>query len=606
VLHSARFAAMNLLLIASTLAGLQVERATAPGFRGEGDGKLVVLEVPENVSLDFFVVQCARAGDGETLFEVYRSGEPASPAEARRGEVYREENARVSFRIEAGTLPFAPGDTFSFVTFEDVSRIDELLDRWLEQYVKWIISREERERFETLSEPVEKLAFVESFWRRRDPTPDSPTNEAREEHARRFAYAVSSFGAGTPGWATDRGKIYILLGPPSAIDRNPAGRTAFERPSEVWTYNNARNPKLPASMDVAFVDFTATGRFEIVSSSNLDVLAPLRTNLGYAMSELEAIGLMRSGGTLMDPTTGLRTEIDPTRLVTGRFDLERDLQEIGKVPQLAMPDVRAVTEASARFPTIPLLAEASVFQSGGDAALVPVTLAIPYARLTPEPVESGYRYQVDLVVQFQVDGLDKALEDRIEVMVSKDGIEEYRNSDLLYDASILLPAGEYELVATVRDNPSGAVGQVSSKVSVPPIETGKLSLSSLLLASAAVEAPAANEVERAPFQFGNVRLVPNLSKTFLSGRALTAYLEAYGLAGEARLKVDFFLLKDGRLFSKVAPSHHRPGGGGQVAVRSEISLLRFPPGEYVLRARITDETTGEVAERESPFTVRGR
>ena len=597
---------MNLLLILGTLAALQLERATAPSFRGEGDGKLIVLEVPENVPLEFFVVQCARAGEGGAVFEVFRTGEPASPGEARAGEIYREEKLRVSFRIDNGTLPFAPGDTFSFVTFEDVSRIDELLDRWLEQYVKWIISREERARFESLTDPVDKLGFIESFWRRRDPTPESPPNEAREEHARRFAYALQNFGAGTPGWATDRGKIYILLGPPNTIERNPAGRTAFERPSEVWTYNNARNPRLPASMDIAFVDFTATGRFEIVSSSNLDVVAPLRTNLGYAMSELEAIGLMRSGGTLMDQTTGFRTEINPTGLATGRFDFERDLLEIGKVPQLTMPDLRAVTEASARFPTIPVLAEASVFQAGGEAAVVPVTLSIPYARLTPEPVSDGYRYQVDLVVQFRVNGVDKALEDRIDVLVSKDALEEYRKSELLYNASILLPPGEYELVATVRDNPSSAVGQVSSKVTVPPLETGKLALSSLLLATAAVDAPVSDEVEKAPFQFGNVRLVPNLSKIFVSDRALTAYLEAYGLTGEARLKVDFFLIKDGRLFSKVAPSHHRPGGGGEVALRSEISLRSFPPGEYVLRARITDETTGEVAERESPFTVRAR
>ncbi len=604
MLHSARFAVMNRFLLVLSFAAPPVERATAPSFRGEGDGKLVVLEVPENVSLDFFVVQCADAD--ETLFEVYRSGQRAVPGEARAGEVYREEMLRVSFRIDPGPIPFADGDTFSFVTFEDVSRIDELLDRWLEQYVKWIVSREERERFASTKDPVEKLAFVESFWRRRDPTPDSPPNEAREEHARRFAYAVQNFGAGTPGWATDRGKIYILLGPPNAVERNPAGRTAFERPSEVWTYNNVENSRLPASMDVAFVDFTATGRFEIVSSSNLDVLAPLRTNLGYAMSELEAIGLMRSGGTIMDPVTGMRTVIDPTELVTERFDLERDLQEIQKVPQLTLPELRSVTAASARFPTIPLLAQASVFQTGGSTAVVPVTLSIPYSRLTPEPVDDRFRYQVDLVVQFQLDGVEKALEDRIEVTVSKDQIEEYQKSELLYDASILLPPGEYDLAATVRDNPSGAVGQVSSKVSVPTLEAGKLSLSSLLLASAAVAVPASEEAQRSPFQFGDVRLVPNLSRSFLSGSALTAYLEAYGLMGDARLRVDFFILKEGRLFSKVAPSHHRPGGGGEVSVRSEISLRSLPPGEYLLRARITDETTGAVAERESPFTVRAR
>ncbi|MGH9389221.1 MAG: GWxTD domain-containing protein, partial [Vicinamibacteria bacterium] len=186
---------MSFLLFAWVSIAIQAaidERSTAPSFRGEGDGKIVLLEVPENVSLEFFVVQCARAGEPDepeqaAVFEVYRSGEPGTPSEARAGEIYREEKSRVAFRIEAGATPFAPGDTFSFVTFEDVSRIDELLDRWLEQYVKWIVSREERERFETLSEPLEKLAFVESFWRRRDPAPDSPPNEAREEHARRFA-----------------------------------------------------------------------------------------------------------------------------------------------------------------------------------------------------------------------------------------------------------------------------------------------------------------------------------------------------------------------------------------------------------------------------------
>jgi GWxTD domain-containing protein len=597
---------MIVLLIASVLAGLTEDRATAPSFRGEGDGRIVLLEVPENVSLEFFVVQCARAGEEGAVFEVYRSGERGRPAEARAGEDYRDEETRVAFRIETGSRPFAPGDTFSFVTFEDVSRIDELLRRWVDQYVKWIISREERARFETLTDPAEKLGFIESFWRRRDPTPDTPPNEAREEHARRFAYALQNFGAGTPGWATDRGKIYILLGAPNTIERNPAGRTAFERPSEVWTYNNAKNPRLPASLDIAFVDFTATGRFEIVSSSNLDVVAPLRTNLGFAMSELEAIGLMRSGGTLMDQTTGLRTNINPTELATNSFDLARDLQEIARVPQLTLDGLRGVTEASARFPTIPVLVDASVFHAGSDSAIVPVTLAIPYARLTPEPFEDRYRYQVDLVVQFQVDGVDKALEDRIEVTLEKSAIEEYRRSELLYDASILLPPGSYDLVATVRDNPSGAVGQVSTSVSVPPLASGKLALSSLLLASAAVQTQPSAEESKAPFQFGDVRLIPNLSRSFPSGGTITAYLEAYGLEGDARLRVDFFLLKDGRLFSKVAPSHHRPGGGGQVSIRSEISLRGFAVGDYVLRARITDEATGEVAEQETPFSVRAR
>jgi GWxTD domain-containing protein len=595
------------MLLLLALAAAVSDRATEPAFSGRGDGRLVVLEAPEDVALEFYAVQCSRADEGAAaIFDVFRSGRKAKPESARVGEIYREEDSRVAFRIEGGPSAFAVGDRFSFATYEDVSAIEELLDRWVEQYVKWIISREERERFETLTDPVEKLAFIESFWRRRDPTPEMGGNEAREEHARRFTYAVQNFGAGTPGWSTDRGKVYILLGAPSTIDRSPAGRTAFERPSEVWTYNNAANPRLPASLDVAFVDFTATGRYEIVSSSNLDVLAPLRTNIGYAMSELEAIGLMRSGGTLMDQTTGLRTEIDPTRLAMEQFDFERDLLEIRKVPQLTLVDLRAVTESSARFPSIPVKGEASVFHAGADTAVVPITISIPYARLTPEPDGEGYRFEVDAVVSVQGEGSPGSIEDRVEVTLSRDELEDYRRSELLYDASLLLPAGTYELTATIRDNPSGAVGQVSSRVEIPRLEPGKLTLSSLLLASAAVHTPTSPDGARAPFQFGDVRLVPNLAKSFPSGGSLTAYIEAYGLSAQARLRVDFFLLRGGRLFSKVAPSYHEAQPGAEAAIRSEISLREFPPGDYALRTRITDEVSGQVSERETAFTVRAR
>jgi GWxTD domain-containing protein len=214
---------MRLLLplFALVLQSSPAERATEPTFRGQGGGKLVVLEVPEKASLDFFVVRCAEVEAEGCIFEVFRSGEDAG--EADEGELYRDERSGVEFRIEPGTPPFAVGDTLSFVTFEDVSKLGELVERWAEQYVKWILSREEKERFESLSDLADKLAFIESFWRRRDPTPTTPPNEAREEHARRFAYAIRHFGAGTPGWATDRGKIYILLGAPNAIERNPAG-----------------------------------------------------------------------------------------------------------------------------------------------------------------------------------------------------------------------------------------------------------------------------------------------------------------------------------------------------------------------------------------------
>jgi GWxTD domain-containing protein len=102
---------------------------------------------------------------------------------------------------------------------------------WLDQDVAWIISDEERKAFKQLSNDEERDAFIEQFWLRRNPNPDSPENEFREEHYRRIAYANEHFAAGKPGWKTDRGHIYISFGPPDSIEAHPSGGN-YERPVE--------------------------------------------------------------------------------------------------------------------------------------------------------------------------------------------------------------------------------------------------------------------------------------------------------------------------------------------------------------------------------------
>jgi GWxTD domain-containing protein len=73
--------------------------------------------------------------------------------------------------------------------------------------------------------------FIEQFWLRRNPNPDSPENEFKDEHYARIAYANEHFAAGKPGWMTDRGHIYIAYGKPDSIDSHPSGGS-YERPME--------------------------------------------------------------------------------------------------------------------------------------------------------------------------------------------------------------------------------------------------------------------------------------------------------------------------------------------------------------------------------------
>src|ERR1043166_6292214 len=103
--------------------------------------------------------------------------------------------------------------------------------KWMNEDVTYIITDEERAAFKRLQTDEEREQFIEQFWLRRDPTPDSIENEYKEEHYRRIAYANERFASGIPGWKTDRGRIYITFGPPDEIESHPSGGT-YERPPE--------------------------------------------------------------------------------------------------------------------------------------------------------------------------------------------------------------------------------------------------------------------------------------------------------------------------------------------------------------------------------------
>src|ERR1700759_4066925 len=143
---------------------------------------------------------------------------------------------------------------------------------WLDQDVTYIISDEERKAFRNLSNDEERDAFIEQFWLRRNPNPDSPENEFREEHYRRIAYANEHFAAGKPGWKTDRGHMYIAYGKPDSIDSHPAGGS-YERPMEegggetstfpfeTWHYRYIEG--IGDNIDIEFVDTCQCGDYHM-------------------------------------------------------------------------------------------------------------------------------------------------------------------------------------------------------------------------------------------------------------------------------------------------------------------------------------------------------
>jgi len=137
--------------------------------------------------------------------------------------------------------------------------------KWLKQDVVYIISDQEKAAFEKLTTDAERQHFIEQFWERRNPTPGSAENKFKEEHYRRIAFANDHFAhAPSPGWRSDRGRVYIKFGPPDEIDSHPAA-TVSTYPFEDWRYSHFEGL---GSLSIEFVDTTNSGNLRMTLDPN--------------------------------------------------------------------------------------------------------------------------------------------------------------------------------------------------------------------------------------------------------------------------------------------------------------------------------------------------
>src|SRR5256885_3741674 len=164
---------------------------------------------------------------------------------------------------------------------KDFKKLQKELDtpykKWLQEEVPYIISDEERAAFLQLQTNEEREQFIEAFWQRRDPTPDTVENEFKEEHYRRIAYTNERFASGIPGWRTDRGRIYIIWGKPDEIESHPTGGT-YNRPIEegggttstfpfeVWRYRYIEG--IGNEVLLEFVDPSMSGEYRLTIDPN--------------------------------------------------------------------------------------------------------------------------------------------------------------------------------------------------------------------------------------------------------------------------------------------------------------------------------------------------
>ena len=188
--------------------------------------------------------------------------------------------------------------------------------KWLDEDVRWIITDQERSAFMQLSNDEERDQFIEAFWQRRDPTPDTEENEFKEEHYRRIAYANEHFAAGIPGWKTDRGRMYIVFGPADEIEAHPSGGT-YQRPMEegggetstfpfeTWRYRYIEG--IGQEVIIEFVDSCMCGDYHMTMDRSEKDALKMTPNAG--LTQYEQMGMANksdrfSGGGMEQLGTG--------------------------------------------------------------------------------------------------------------------------------------------------------------------------------------------------------------------------------------------------------------------------------------------------------------
>src|SRR2546425_9905162 len=157
---------------------------------------------------------------------------------------------------------------------ETASRV---FKKWLDEDVAYVITSEERSAYRALKTDEEREQFIEQFWLRRDPSPDTVENEFKEDHYARIAYANERYASGIPGWKTDRGRIYILYGKPAEVESHASGGN-YERPIqegggttstfpfEIWRYRYIEG--IGNAVILEFVDPTMSGEYHLTTDPN--------------------------------------------------------------------------------------------------------------------------------------------------------------------------------------------------------------------------------------------------------------------------------------------------------------------------------------------------
>lgn len=495
---------------------------------------------------------------------------------------------------------------------------DRYLKKWIDQDVLYIISKEEKRAFKKLTTDEERYQFIEQFWLRRDPAPDTVDNEARNEHYRRITYANEHFASGFPGWKTDRGRIYITFGPPDEIEAHPTGG-AYDRPFdegggdtstypfEVWRYRYLEGEALGNQVMIEFVDRTLTGEYRMTMN-------PFEKD---ALSEIPGVGLTDY------EQRGLSSKADRNRLsgsglaqagiALRQSQLQRleQFATLHRPPEIKFKDLESVINTKVSYNLLPFKFRTHFIKITEDTVLTPITIQLRHEEMTFKNENGVQRARINIFgrVSTITGRVVQVFEDVVLKDIPDSLFKEALEQKSLYQKALPLRSGRYKLELVLKDLNSGNMGTEYVGFVVPQFEEDKLATSSIILADRIQKLPS-SQVGAGMFVIGGTKVHPNVRDRFDRGKNLGVYFQIYHLTSDEKSKkpsvsIDYILEKENREIYRLGEDRSKLSSASQqMTLQKLLPLKILDPGQYRLKVKVTDNLSNRSVSEVAKFEVR--
>ena len=486
---------------------------------------------------------------------------------------------------------------------------------WLDKDVTYIITDEERKAFKKLATDDERERFIEEFWRRRDPDPDTDENEFKEEYYERIAYANEHFSSGIPGWKSDRGRIWIMYGKPDERETHPMGGS-YDRPSyegggstttypfETWFYRYIAG--VGSGVEIEFVDPTGSGEYRIARNPNEKDAMLMIPGAGLTLSE--QLGLSSKA----DRIAGIGSVGNQqyTREQDSPFSRLQLLADLSRPPQVKFNDLATIVNTGV-VEENPLNFDLRIdfFRQSDERVITAFTIQAENKDLVFQ--DSGGLQQARMNIFARITSVAGRrvgiFEDPVITTATPQELSEAKDRKSAYQKAVPLAPGTYKVDVIVRDVTSGATGLKQMGFTVPKYDQEKLSTSTMILAAkleSLTDQPAVGQ-----FVIGTTKVIPNVSGVYHRGQPVGVYLQVYNAGIDQTtlrpsVDVEYALIKDGKELGKQAEDWRGMSDAGQrLTLARLIDTRNLAPGEYEIAIRIRDRVSGQTLSPSQKFSV---